>query len=149
MLAVLVEAKVRLHGFEGLALGFGVEEEDGEELHGHHGSEEGEGKCFGVDGYQGEGVGDDSVGDPVGGRAEALSFGADVGGEDFGEVDPDDGSLRDGEGDDEGYEEDQEHVEMLVGVEDPGDSGEGETAAYGSDEEERFAADLVDDGDAD
>src|SRR5215472_17679008 len=38
---------------------------------------------------------------------------------------------------------------MFVGVEDPGDSGEGETAAYGSDEEERFATDLVDDGDAD
>src|ERR1700727_385663 len=38
---------------------------------------------------------------------------------------------------------------MLAGVEDPGYSGEGEEAADGSDEEERLAADLVNDGDAD
>ena len=40
-------------------------------------------------------------------------------------------------------------MEMLVRVEDPGDSGEGEATAYGSDEKKGFAADLVDDGDAD
>jgi len=77
-----------------------------------------------------------------------LALGADVGGEDFGEIDPDDGSLGDGEGDDEGYEEGQEEVEVLAGVEDPGYAGQREATADGADEEERFAADLVDDGDA-
>ncbi len=149
MFRSLVEAEVGLHAFEGLAFGFGVEEEDGEELHHHHCGEEGEGQGFGVDGYVGEDVCNDSVGDPVGGRAEGLALGADVGGEDFGEVDPDDGPLRDGEGDDEGDEEGEEQVKMFAGVEYPGDSGEGEGAAYGSDEEEGLAADLIDDGDAD
>ena len=37
---------------------------------------------------------------------------------------------------------------MLVGVEDPGDAEQGDAAAYGSDEQEGFAAYLVDDGDA-
>ena len=78
-----------------------------------------------------------------------MALGADVGGEDLGEIDPDDGSLRDGEGHDEAYEEGEEEVEVLVGVEEPGHSGEGEAAAYGSDEEEGLTADLVDDGDAD
>ena len=63
---VSVEAEVGLHAFKGLAFGFGVEEEDGEELYGHHGCEEGEGECLRVDRYQGESVRDDSVGDPVG-----------------------------------------------------------------------------------
>src|ERR1700733_97856 len=62
----LVQTEVCLHAFEGLAFGFGVEEEDGEELYGHHGCEEGEGECLRVDRYQGESVRDDSVGDPVG-----------------------------------------------------------------------------------
>ena len=39
----LVQAQVGLHAFEGLAFGFGVDEEDGEELYDHHGGEEGEG----------------------------------------------------------------------------------------------------------
>lgn len=64
-----MEAQVCLHTFEGLAFGFGVEEEDGEELDGHHGGEEGKRECLGVDRYQGESVRDDSVGDPVGGGA--------------------------------------------------------------------------------
>ena len=38
-----VEAEVGLHAFEGLTFGFGVDEEDGEELDDHHEGEEGEG----------------------------------------------------------------------------------------------------------
>lgn len=138
-----------LHGFEGLPLGFRIEDEDSEKLHHHHDGEEGEGQGLGVDGDVREDVGDDAVGDPVGGGAEGLSFGAHVGGEDFREINPDNGALRDGEGDDEGHEKSEEKVEMFASVEDPGDPGEREGAAYGSDEEEGFAADLVDDGDAD
>ena len=63
----LVQAQVGLHAFEGLAFGFGVDEEDGEKLYDHHGGEKGEGQRLRVDGYVGEDVGDDAVGDPVGG----------------------------------------------------------------------------------
>lgn len=78
-----------------------------------------------------------------------MALRADVGGEDFAEVDPDNGSLGDGEGDDEANEEREEQMEMFAGVEDPGDAREREEAADGSDEKEGFAADFVDDGDAD
>ena len=63
----LMQAQVGLHAFEGLAFGFGVEEEDSEELYDHHGGEEGEGQGLGVDGDVGKDVGDNAVGDPVGG----------------------------------------------------------------------------------
>ena len=62
-----MKAEVGLHTFEGLAFGFGVEEQDGDELDDHHEGEEGEGERPRVDGYVGEEVGDDAVGDPVGG----------------------------------------------------------------------------------
>ena len=56
-----------MHAFQGLPLGFGVDEEDGEKLDDHHDGEEGEGQSLGVDGDVREDVGDEAVGDPVGG----------------------------------------------------------------------------------
>ena len=82
-------------------LGLGIDEQDYQELQEHHGAEEEEGAPAGVSGDLREGERNDGVHDPVGGGAEALSFGADRGREDLADVHPDHRALREGEARDE------------------------------------------------
>ena len=79
--------------------------EHDDQLLSHHGGEEIKGNSAPAGGYQGEDSGDDGVHDPVREAAEALTFGADLVGEDLADVDPDDSALRKGE---EGDEADQQ-----------------------------------------
>ncbi len=62
---VLSEAEVGLDLFERFLFGFGVDEEDDEELQGHHGGEEDEGESVALCGDDGEDACDDGVHDPV------------------------------------------------------------------------------------
>ena len=91
---------------------------------------------------------DEGVHDPVGGGAEALALGADVGGEDLAEVDPDDGTLRDGEEDDEADEQREQQRLVAPVPKMTATPARADAAADGADEQEGLAAELVDEGDA-
>src|SRR5579875_1036690 len=136
------------HFLKGVALGFGVDEEDHEELHSRKYGKDDEGHRPGVGGDYRKAEGDDGVHDPVRGAAETLALGADVGGEDLGDVDPDDRALGDREEHDEGDKERQQQRKMLAAKKDIRHTGEAERVARGSDQEQSLAAELVDDGDA-
>jgi hypothetical protein len=126
----LVDPEVGLDLLQGALLSFWVDEEDYEELDGHHCREEDEGEGVGFCRDDWEDAGDNRIHDPVGRGAHALSFGADAGGKDFCNVDPDDRALGDGEEDDEQHEEPHQQALVGVGVEDSGYAGKSDNHAH-------------------
>src|SRR5580704_11985448 len=96
-------------------------------------------------GDDGEDERDGAVHEPVREAAEALAFGADLIGENFTDVNPDDGALRKREEGNEADEEPDEEALVLLREENVGDAAETKRGADGTDQEERLAADLVDD----
>src|ERR1700683_14309 len=100
-------------------------------------------------GYPGENQGDYPVHEPVRKAAEALTFGADLVGEDFADVDPDDRALGKREEGDEADQQPDQQVLMLMSEEDVGYAAEAGCGAHRAHQEECFSADLVDHGHGD
>src|SRR5450432_2903589 len=91
----LVNPELMLHLFEGNSLCLRIEKENDEELHYHHDREEEKWGAAGLAREDRKRPRDDGVGNPMRRAAETLSFGANTGGKDLTDVDPDDGALRD------------------------------------------------------
>src|SRR5579863_10344232 len=108
------DAQLPLDLFERHALGFGDHGLYPKELEAHHAGKEGENVARRKGGdHPGEECGERGGKDPVGETAEGLTFGAMAVGEYLRDKDPDDSSLADGVGSDEGEDADRHDREML------------------------------------
>ena len=76
-----------------------------------------------------------------------MPFGAHASGEDFRQVDPDDCALRDGKGDDVQNQQRQQVVLVAGDLKNDRDQQKANGHADGADEQQRFAAELIDDRD--
>src|SRR6185312_16656727 len=92
-LIVLCNTKFLLHVFQSDVFGFGIEEENDEELQNGHGGEEHKWIRAGRGREYGKREGNGSVHEPVREAAQALPFGAHGVGKDFRQINPDDCAL--------------------------------------------------------
>ena len=99
-------------------------------------------------GHIGEHAGYQGIHDPVRRGADTLALRAHARREDFRDVHPNDGALRDRKEDDEQHEHPDQRALVCMRVEDEGDAGESECHADGPDEQESLAAELVDEAHA-
>ena len=133
-----------MHFFEGDAFCFGIERQHDDELHDRHHREKNEGIAAGLCGERRKAERNYACHEPVREAAEALSLGANTIGENFADVNPNDGALGKRKKRDVRDEQPDKIFVVPVGEEDGGDSGEAGSGADGADEEKFLTANFVD-----